>query len=423
MGILTLIVFQVYMLIRYVNKTNYALVKFLNALKNEDYAVYFAPNNKGDSFARVYEDFNHIIRNFKNNKIAKEAQFQYFKEILEQVSLGILSINKEALFQKETQQEILFFNKAASSILGTPQHKYWHRLARQLPWLEMEVKKLSKGGKSLVELESETEEKQLSLEIIDLKLLNASYLIITFQDIRSEIEQKEIEAWHNIIRILAHEMLNSFTPVSSLASTIKKMTETSEGNILKAHEIDDEALKDIHLAAKTIQKRSDGLLAFVKDYRTISNVPVPIVKPTYLKNLLENIERLMQESLKEHQIDFQIGAIPSKAIINADEKLIEQVFLNIIGNSIYALEHTADPKIMIQIEIKNDRKIVHISDNGKGIDPGIMNQIFIPFYTTRKNGSGIGLSLSKNIMKKHGGAIRVSSEPMVKTTFSLVFIS
>ncbi|NAS31090.1 GHKL domain-containing protein [Flavobacteriaceae bacterium R38] len=420
-GSIILILFQVYSLINYVNKTNYSLVKFLNALKNEDYSVYFAPNNQGDSFTRVYEDFNRIIKNFKNNKIDKEAQFQYFKQILEQVGLGILSIKKDALFDNDAQQEILFFNRAASKILGQPQHKYWYRLSRQIPWLETEVKKLSEGGKSLIEIGNELEEKQLSLEVIDFKLLENSYLIITFQDIRSEIEQKEIEAWHNVIRILAHEMLNSFTPVSSLASTIKKMTEDKQGNIIHANELDDEILKDIHLAAKTIQKRSNGLLVFVKDYRTISNVPVPVIKNIYILSVLENIQRLMQASFEEHHIHFKINQVPSKAVIAADEKLIEQVFLNIIGNSIYALQDVSEPKITISVEIKNDVKLIHITDNGKGVDPAIMNQIFIPFYTTRKNGSGIGLSLSKNIMKKHGGGIRVNSEPFVATTFSLVF--
>ncbi|NER14357.1 GHKL domain-containing protein [Leptobacterium flavescens] len=418
-----LILIQIVSLIKYVNTTNYSLVKFLDALKNEDYSVYFAPANKGDSFARVYEDFNHIIRNFKKNKIDKQAQFEYFKQILEQVNLGILSIKKEMLFSEDARQEILFFNRAAGRILGQPQHKYWHRLSKQVPWLETEVKKLSEGGKALLEMESDTEEKQLSLEVIDFSLLGVSYLLITFQDIRSEIEQKEIEAWHNVIRILAHEMLNSFTPVSSLASTIKKMTEDKEGNIIHANDIDDEAVRDIHLAAKTIQKRSDGLLVFVKDYRTISNVPLPIVNPVQILVLLENISRLMQASLDEHGIELSIENVPSKAMIHADEKLIEQVFLNILGNSVYALEEVADPKITITAEIKNDRKLIHITDNGKGIDPSIMNQIFIPFYTTRKNGSGIGLSLSKNIMKKHGGGIRVSSEPFVATTFSLVFVS
>lgn len=211
-GIGLLIIIQVILLIRYVNNTNYSLVKFLNALKNEDFSVYFSPSKKGDSFANVFKDFNLIIKMFKRNKIEKEAQYMYFKYILEHVNLGIISIKKEDLFNKQSKTEILFLNKAACDILRQPPHKYWHRLANNVPWLVKEMKKIADGGKVLVDFGDVIERKQLSLEIIELQLLNAPYLIITFQDIRSEIEQKEIEAWHNVIRILAHEMLNSFNP-------------------------------------------------------------------------------------------------------------------------------------------------------------------------------------------------------------------
>ena len=206
-GMISLIAIQTYFLIRYVNNTNYSLVKFLDALKNEDYSVYFSPLKKGDSFEKVFDDFNLIIKIFKHNKIEKEAQYTYFKYILEHVNLGIISIKKDDLFNDISASEILFLNKAACNILQQPKHKYWHRMANHVPWLVTEIKKIADGGKILVDFGDETERKQLSLEVVDLELLNAPYLIITFQDIRSEIEQKETEAWHNVIRILAHEML------------------------------------------------------------------------------------------------------------------------------------------------------------------------------------------------------------------------
>ena len=222
----------------------------MNALKTEDYSVYFSPSKKGDSFVKVYNDFNFIIKKFKRNKIEKEAQYKYFKYILEHVNLGIISIRKDDLYDKHSDQEILFLNQAACKILHQPQHKYWHRLASHVPWLATEVKNLSNGGKTLVDFGDEIQRNQLSLEVLEIKLLKSPYLIITFQDIRSEIEQKEIEAWHNVIRILAHEMLNSFTPVSSLASTIKTITETDKGEIESEGNLDKEDLEDINTAAK-----------------------------------------------------------------------------------------------------------------------------------------------------------------------------
>jgi len=420
-GIGILIILQVFFLIHYVNNTNYSLVKFLEALKNEDYSVYFSPSKKGDSFAKVFDDFNLIIKIFKRNKIEKEAQYKYFKYILEHVNLGIISIKKEDLFSIKSNEEIFFLNKAASEILQQPQHKYWHRLANHLPWLVKEIKKIADGGKILVDFGDELERKQLSLEVVEIQLLNTPYLIISFQDIRSEIEQKEIEAWHNVIRVLAHEMLNSFTPVSSLASTMKTLTENENGGVLRLDQMDDEDLSDINMAATTIKKRSDGLLDFVKDYRTISNVPIPILKQIKVKPFLATIQLLMKTALEQANIELEILPIPANATIYADNKLIEQVLINLINNSIHALKGIEQPCIKISCIVEQDKTVILITDNGHGIEEDIINQIFIPFYTTKKNGSGIGLSLSKNILKKHGGNLLVSSELGDFTTFSIVF--
>lgn len=418
-GILILI--QVIFLIRYVNNTNYSLVKFLDALKNEDFSVYFSPSKKGDSFAKVFEDFNLIIKIFKRNKIEKEAQYKYFKYILEHVNLGIISIKKEDLINDQSDEEILFLNKAATDILKLPRHKYWHRMSNQIPWLAENIKKIANGGKVLIDLGDEIERKQLSLEVIPIELLNAPYLIITFQDIKSEIEQKEIEAWHNVIRILAHEMLNSFTPVSSLASTIKSITEDSDGNIISSDNFEKDDIQDINVASSTIKKRSDGLLAFVNDYRRISNVPVPQTTQTNVKKFLSAIYLLMSPLTKEEGIALNLLNIPAMATINMDSKLIEQVIINLINNSIHALKGRENPTINLSCSVESNKTIILISDNGIGIEEKIINQIFIPFYTTKKNGSGIGLSLSKNILKKHGGNLLVNSDPGAYTTFSLVF--
>lgn len=420
-GIAVLIILQVYFLIKYVNNTNYSLVKFLDALKTEDYSVYFSPTKKGDSFAKVYDDFNLIIKIFKRNKIEKEAQYKYFKYILEHVNLGIISIKKEDLFREHAESEILFLNKAACQILHQPQHKYWHRIANNLPWFDKEVKKLINGGKSLVDFGDDIERKQLSLEVLEISLLNSPYLIITFQDIRSEIEQKEIEAWHNVIRILAHEMLNSFTPVSSLASTIKMLTQNEEEECLSSDEIDDEDVQDINIAASTIKKRSDGLLVFVKDYRTISNVPIPKLEQVNIKKFLSELIVLMSPGLEENNVKIKLLPIPVNASIKMDAKLIEQVMINLINNSVHALKEANSPEITLSCAVEPNKTVIFVSDNGKGIEEEILSQIFIPFYTTKKHGSGIGLSLSKNILKKHNGNLVVNSVPGEKTVFSLIF--
>jgi len=187
--------------------------------------------------------------------------------------------------------------------------------------------------------------------------------------------------------------------------------------------LDDEDIHDINMAATTIKKRSDGLLVFVKDYRTISNVPIPQTQPINVKKFLSEIEVLMLANAKEAEVDINILPIPANASIKIDRKLIEQVLINLINNSIHALEGIKDPVIKLSCIVEQDKTLILVSDNGKGIEEKIMSQIFIPFYTTKKNGSGIGLSLSKNILKKHGGNLLVSSEAGLNTTFTLVFIN
>ncbi|MCB0503219.1 MAG: HAMP domain-containing histidine kinase, partial [Bacteroidetes bacterium] len=416
-----LILAQVVMLIEYVNNTNYTLVKFLDALKNKDFSVYFSPTDKGNSFAALFNDFNEIIRLFKQNKIDKEAQLKYFNQILEQIGLGIISIKKSDLLNDNTEDEILFLNRAACDLLDIPKHKYWHRVVQHLPWFKQQLISIANGGKTLVTIGKELEHQQLAIEVVNIELLNVPYLIISLQDIHNEIEQKEMEAWHNIISVLAHEMMNSFTPISSLTATLRSLTENEQGEVIDISEMDNEAIKDINLGMKTIQKRSEGLMDFVSDYRKVSNVPVPDLKPTLLKDFLEDIDRLMRPVVAKNDIQLDIQPIPSHATILMDTKLIEQVMVNLINNSINALKNRPNPTITIDCTIKPNQIIVSLTDNGCGIPEDVRKNIFVPFYTTRENGSGIGLSLSKSIMKQHKGQIYVQTEEDKFTSFLLVF--
>lgn len=416
-----LILAQVVMLIQYVNNTNYTLVKFLDALKNKDFSVYFSPTDKGNSFAALFNDFNEIIRLFKQNKIDKEAQLKYFNQILEQIGLGIISIKKSDLLIDNTEDEILFLNRAACDLLDIPKHKYWHRVVQHLPWFKQQLISIANGGKTLVTIGKELEHQQLAIEVVNIELLNVPYLIISLQDIHNEIEQKEMEAWHNIISVLAHEMMNSFTPISSLTATLRSLTENEQGEVIDISEMDNEAIKDINLGMKTIQKRSEGLMDFVSDYRKVSNVPVPDLKPTLLKDFIEDIDRLMRPVVAKNDIQLNIQPIPSNATILMDTKLIEQVMINLINNSINALKNRPNPTITIDCTIKPNQIIVSLTDNGCGIPEDVRKNIFVPFYTTRENGSGIGLSLSKSIMKQHKGQIYVQTEEDKFTSFLLVF--
>jgi signal transduction histidine kinase len=252
-------------------------------------------------------------------------------------------------------------------------------------------------------------------------MIDKHYTLITLQDINSEIEQKEFEAWHKLIRILTHEIMNSVTPISSLSETMKSMLSDKAGSQKPLQDISSETITDILFSLNTIQKRSESLLDFVENYRKLTRVPKPVLEPVQIKPLLASIENLMREEFARQDITFAINVGDANQTLHLDASLIEQVIINLVRNSVHALEHRSNKKIEIKAYQEESTNVIEVHDNGKGIPEKELKDIFIPFFSTKKDGSGIGLSLSKQIMSLHNGRIRVSSKVDEGTSFYLVF--
>lgn len=283
-----------------------------------------------------------------------------------------------------------------------------------MPAFTMTVEAIKDGGKKFIELKALDKQIQLSIEVIPLNLYATDYLIVSFQNIKDEIEQKEAEVWNRLIGVISHEILNSITPISSLSDTAYHMV--AEKDLLAVEDLD-----DLRPALLTIKKRSEGLLDFVKDYRLIAELPSPQLQAHTIGDLLKQIKTLMAPFVTEKNIRLKIEQTSSRITVDLDLKLIEQSLINLVTNSIYALEGIDQPYIEINYRLDQNKLFLEVSDNGKGIEPELMEKVFVPFFTTRKNGSGIGLTITRNIMKMHQGSLEVSSIPFEKTTFSLVF--
>lgn len=283
-----------------------------------------------------------------------------------------------------------------------------------------DVNSLGESGRKLIELK-QNESTLLSLEVSSLFILGARYKLITFQDINSEIEQKEIEAWHKLIRILTHEIMNSITPISSLTETMGSMLEDGDGNQKKKEDINDDTLADLRFSVSTIQKRSEGLIQFVDSYRKFSRVPKPTLSRVLISELLHSVSQLMQRDLKENNINLHVAISDQSLQVMMDETLVEQVLINLVTNAIHALENRPDPLITLSAYTFEKQTILEVSDNGKGISKKDLPSIFIPFFSTKQEGSGIGLSLSKQIMNSHRGSIKVKSVLNEGTRFMLTF--
>jgi len=274
----------------------------------------------------------------------------------------------------------------------------------------------------LIKLLKEDEVLQLAVVATEFKKQGEEYLLVSFQDIHAELEAKEIESWQNLIRVLTHEIMNSITPISSLTKTINQMIFDQESDEIAINPLELGEREDVKLALETIGKRSEGLINFVEIYRNLTRIPKPNFRHISVLELFQNVEQLFALQFKEKEIDFSFKIIPESVRITADPDLIEQVLINLILNAIHALEDCDKPELKLVSRFnRNNRVKIEVADNGKGIKPDLLDKIFMPFFTSKKEGSGIGLSLSRQIMQMHKGSIQVKSITQKGSVFILVF--
>ncbi|WP_421986527.1 sensor histidine kinase [Roseivirga sp.] len=409
--LLGVIILQVSELIRFVTHTNRELAKLLLAIRYSDFSISFKGGKRGKSFKELQEAFVEIIEAFKKVSVEKEAQFRFLKVIVDNIKVGVIAIKEE--------YSVELMNEGAQEMLKISTPNYWKQFEQLLPHFAQEIEHMDDGEKQLIELSIKDERLQVSAQVNRLKILGYRYTIVTFQDIKSEIEQKEIEAWHKLIRVLTHEIMNSVTPVTSLTETMLMLTE-KEGVPLPLSEITEETLEDLRFSMKTIQKRSEGLLHFVDDYRRLTRIKALELEEVKVKGVLEEIAMLLKSEAEKSAVAITISC-PEFLIINMDRKLIEQVLINLITNARHALETTENGVIEIRAREDGTSQMIEVIDNGTGIDIDKQEEIFVPFYSTKEQGSGIGLSLSKQIMKKHKGDLTVKSESGAGSTFRLQF--
>lgn len=406
--VLTLIIiYQIYSLIYYVEKTNRDLARFLSAIEYSDFARTFIDNSLGSSFKELYQSFNNVILKFQNTRNEKEEHLRYLETVMQHVGIGLISYNQNG--------EVQFINNAAKRLLNITHLNNISSLGKISQTLTEKLFNLKTGIKETVRIVDENDFIQLLIYATEFKLRDQRYILVSLQNIQSELEEKEMEAWQQLIRVLTHEIMNSITPISSLAATVQ--------SILKTSTLDDpESLSDIDNAVNTIQKRSEGLIHFVNNYRNLTKIPKPNFQIVPITSLFERIDKLMGKELKDAGIRFNFSVNPQTLEITADPELIEQVIINLLINARQSLEAKDSGEINLAACLDERGKIlIRVTDNGPGIPEDVLEKIFIPFYSTKKNGSGIGLSLSRQIIRAHGGNIRVTSKPDEETIFTLRF--
>ncbi|GAB4234960.1 MAG: ATP-binding protein [Ekhidna sp.] len=412
-----LVCIEVYYLFHFLEKSNREVIHFLESIHYDDFTNTYPERDSKSSHDRLYQGFNEILRKFREIRAEKEAQHQYLRTIVQHIGIGILTF--------DTDGEVQIINNAAKKLLGIKLIKNIKQLSKDFPSLTESFLDLKTGGRDLVKIAKNGDEVQLAVYAIELSLRGKAFKLISIQNIQSELEEKEMEAWQNLIRVLTHEIMNSVTPISSLAATV----ETDLNEFLQSgsdvNRIKDETIEDFYLAVKTIHNRSESLIKFVSDFRNMTRIKLPNLESTKVEDIVSHVLMLLKPDIQQHDITINSSVKPDLTI-NIDKEQIEQVIINVVKNAIQALAAgEKESKILNITAMPSDSggAFISIADNGTGIEEEALKKIFIPFFTTKKNGSGIGLSLSKQIMRNHGGNISAKSQIGEGTEFLLKFAS
>lgn len=407
-------IFQIKQLVELVDHSNHDLASFLDSIKFDDLSASFKTDSNDAGVQRLHQELNEAIMKLRNSRQEKDSEYLFYKNIVMHVGIGLIIF-------KEDDGKIEIFNSAARKLLKINRAETVHDLKEVSDILVNVFIRLRTGGRELIRLKVGEDIIQLSIYAIELTLRGENLKLISLQNIQSELEEKEMEAWQNLVRVLTHEIMNSVTPISSLAGTID--------DELKIHLRDDsgkplnkEQLEDIHLSLQTISKRSEGLIHFVKEFRSLTHIPKPRPVNISACALFEEIAILHKKELLEKNTKLEFSVEPQDLTITADKIMTEQVLINLVKNAIQAFEEQENKTIIIRAYYNDKmRPVISVKDNGTGIDPEALEKIFIPFFTTKKTGSGIGLSLSRQFMRQHQGTLTVKSTVGKGTEFFMRF--
>jgi two-component system, NtrC family, nitrogen regulation sensor histidine kinase NtrY len=413
LGLLGAIAFQVMQLVKLVETPLQAnQTSLLDQIRFDEVTTSFKTTSQDENVLRVQREMNEAFNKVKQARKEKDSEYQFFKNIVQHVGIGILTFKKDGAIQ--------IINNAAKRLLRVDRVEHINELREASDALVDAFLKLKTGGRELVRLKAGDETVQLSVFAIELTLRGEEVKLISMNNIQSELEEKEMEAWQNLVRVLTHEIMNSVTPISSLAGIV----EEELGKKLNSEEVvlkKDEA-EDMHLSVQTISKRSEGLIKFVKEFRSLTHIPKPKLMQVAVKPLLEELALLHRKELADNGIGISVSTDPETMVVMADKMLVEQVLINLIKNAIQAFGEKTDRQIvMTAYQNETGNVLISVKDNGTGIEPEALEKIFIPFFSTKKTGSGIGLSLSRQIMRQHEGNISVKSVLGEGTEFILRF--
>lgn len=393
-------------LIIYVDKVNNELSQFLYNIKQGGFTSLIKESSSGGH--KLTDVFNEVINEFKKVSIEKESHYQYLKTLNENIGISIISFKENGA--------IALMNPSAKALLKKPYLKKINELEQVDQHLYQVINKMKPGQREVVKSFIAGEMVHLSIQLKKFIVQEEKFNVLLLQNIHSEMEQKEVEAWQKLISVLTHEIMNSVTPIASLSTAVNQQLD----HVNSVDDLDQEDRRDILTSLQTIENRSKGLLKFVNAYKEFAKTPELHLSKTDLVNMINRICDLLKPDLDKHNITLIKEFKIKELCLRIDHELIEQVLINLIKNAIEVLEDNPAGIIRIDlIKVEYQKVQLKIIDNGPGIEKEMLDKVFIPFFTTKKKGTGIGLSFARQVLKLHGGSISVHSEVGKGTGFTL----
>ena len=408
--ILGVLIFE---LIRYTNRSNRELTEFLQHILNRDFNLRFNVDKARGTRKELYRTFNDVLQTYKDIKIEKEVQFRFLEHIVELIEVGIIVLDQS--------QKVVLINSSAEALVKVSSPGTWEQVRKKNQTFTDAVDQVKGSQRVLCESKSGHKTMRLVIHVNRTSMLEEPYTLVTFQDIGSVAEDMESGAWVRLMRILNHEIRNSITPISSLAETIMMILHHENGHPKELAQLNPQNLSDIQISIETLRQRSDNLHQFIDDYQKLTKIPAPVPMKIELQSFIEEIHSLFRTDFDTRKIKFLSEIEPDDQMLRADRNLLQQVMINLVRNGMDALENMNNPELIIRSQIEKGSIRISITDNGDGIDQGILDEVFVPFYTTKPQGSGIGLSLARQVMRMHGGNIWITSRKGEGTTVYLDF--
>jgi two-component system nitrogen regulation sensor histidine kinase NtrY len=406
-----MLIYITYNLFYYVNRTNRELANFLIYLKENDTSLALKSKNLDKTFKGLRQSFKKITDELKKTRIEKEIEQRYIEMVFEHVGIGLISFDKQGRIER--------INKAAKVLLNISHVKSISELDKVQNGLAKKLESQQPGLQSLLKIKINNEILQIAVKSTITVIEDKKIKIISLQDIRSELEEKELDSWKKLISTLTHEIMNSITPITTLTVAIKRCF-MKNGNIKSPGNISAENIKDAIDSTNIIEERSKGLISFVDNYRSITKLPVPELCRVPVSQLFSELEMLFKDTFQLNKIRFVKEIIPDNLKITADKKLMEQVLINLVTNTLDAMKNYKKGLIIFRAFEENNNVNIQIIDNGPGIPDNIIENIFTPFYTTKEKGTGIGLSISRQIIRMHKGKISIRSVPNKETIVTII---